>query len=181
MKKNYIIIQFIAFLMIFLIGASLLIFPSLGFENENYLFFMLMVSYSLISYVLYMSIRREKDYEYLLISLVSLIAGISGVVFNNQSTKLVLSLSLIGWISMVAIIKLIKIDYYHDNDNRLWIVRTITFVLFIIIGTLTSVNLYYNIKIQSLMLGFLFIVISILESFDPIFDLIISPKKIKRK
>ncbi len=155
-----------------------MISPSLGMDDVNYLFFIVMLFYGLVSYTLYMFIRRKDDYEYLFIALASVIAGTAGVIFHDESSTLVLSLSLVAWISMVAIIKLIKMDYYHDRNDILWFIRTITFVLFLIIGTLTCVNLYYNIKIQSLMLGFFLISVSILELFDPIADFLIN-KKIK--
>ena len=164
------IIRLVSYFFIFCMGASLLIKPSLGLENENYLFFLTMVFYGLVTYILYMLTRKKDDYEYLFTSLASVLAGAAGVVFNNQNSALVLSLSLVGWISMVSVIKLIKIDYYHDRSNLLWVIRTIAFVLFLAIGVLTCINLYYNIEIQSLMLGFFFVSVAVLEAFDPIVD-----------
>lgn len=177
--KKYHITQFICNFLILCLGAILMIKPSLGMEDVNYLFFVIMLFYGMISYIHYMIIRRKDDYEYLFISLASIISGCGGIVLHSENPALVLSLSLIAWISMVAVIKLIKMDYYHDRNNILWLVRTITFVLFLIIGTLTCVNLYYNIEIQSLMLGFFLICVSVLEIFDPIIDYIIC-KKIRK-
>ena len=167
--KKYQISQFICFFIIFCLGAALMIYPSLGFKNINQLFFLIMLIYGFLSYVLYMLIRRKDDYEYLYISLAS-------VFLPKENVNLVLSLSLVGWMSLVAIIKLIKVDYYHDRNDILWFVRSITFVLFLIIGTLTAVNLYYNIEIQSLMLGFFLISVSILEVFDPVADFLVNHK-----
>lgn len=175
MKKNQ-IAELICFLLIFILGCTLMLFPGLGFDDMNYLFFIVMTFYGLLSYILYMIVRRKDDYEYLFIALVSIIAAAAGVTFQYENPKMVLSLSLIGWISMVAIIKLIKMDYYNDRNNILWFVRTITFVLFLIVGTLTCVNLYYNIEIQSLMLGFFLVIVAILESFDPLVVYLLSKK-----
>lgn len=143
--KKYQISQFICFFIIFCLGAALMIYPSLGFKNINQLFFLIMLIYGFLSYVLYMLIRRKDDYEYLYISLASVIIAMIEVFLPKENVNLVLSLSLVGWMSLVAIIKLIKVDYYHDRNDILWFVRSITFVLFLIIGTLTAVNLYYNI------------------------------------
>ena len=169
MKKKQ-IIELSSFLLIFILGISLIAIPTFGFEDINYLFFIVMVIYGLISYVLYMMTRTEGDYEYLFISLACVLAGTAGLTFHFENPQMVLPLSLVGWISMVAIIKLIKMDYYHDRDNVLWFVRTICFVLLLIVGTITCINLYFNIKIQSIMLGFFIMVVAILESFDPIVD-----------
>ncbi len=174
--KKYQISQFICFFIIFCLGAALMIYPSLGFKNINQLFFLIMLIYGFLSYVLYMLIRRKDDYEYLYISLASVIIAMIEVFLPKENVNLVLSLSLVGWMSLVAIIKLIKVDYYHDRNDILWFVRSITFVLFLIIGTLTAVNLYYNIEVQSLMLGFFLISVSILEVFDPVADFLVNHK-----
>ncbi len=172
MKKQF--AELSCFLLIFIVGSLLLVVPTLGFTNINTLFFAIMIFHGLLSYILYMIIREKDDYEYLFTSLASVLAACGGVVFQNYNSQMVLSLSLIGWIAMVAIIKLIKMDYYHDRNNILWFIRTISFVLFLIVGTLTCVNLYYNIEIQSAMLGFFLIIVAILESLDPLVKIILS-------
>ena len=118
-------------------------------------------------------------YEYLFTSLVSVIAGASGLTFREQDPNLVLSLSLMAWVSMMAIIKLIKIDYYHDRNDYLWLIRSFTFVIFLIVGSLTCVNLYYNNDIQILMLGFFLVFVAILESFDPIVKYMVKRRRKK--
>ena len=178
MKKEY-IVELISYFLIFCMGIVLLINPNILPQNENYLFFIIMVIYGLISYVLYMIIRPKSDYEYLFTSLVSVIAGASGIVFREQNPTLVLSLSLMSWISMMAIVKLIKIDYYHDRNDYLWLIRSFTFIVFLIVGTLTCVNLYYNNNIQTLMLGFFLTFVALLESFDPIVKYMIRRRRRK--
>lgn len=171
--------QFICFFLILCLGASLMVYPSLGLNNINYLYCLIMLFTGFIYYTLYILIRRENDYEYLYIALISVISGTIGMFVKNNS-HLVLSLSLVLFMSLTAIVKLIKIDYYHDRNNILWFIRTISFVIFLIIGTLTCINLFYNIKIQSLMLGFFLIAVSILEMFDPIADFLVT-SQIKKK
>lgn len=176
MKKRQ-IYELSSFLLIFILGISLIAIPTFGFEDINYLFFIVMIIYGLISYVLYMLTRQEGDYEHLFISLACVLAGTAGLTFHFENPQMVLPLALIGWISMVAIIKLIKMDYYHDRDNVLWFVRTICFVLLLIFGTITCINLYFNSKIQSIMLGFFIMVVAILESFDPIVDYLLISRR----
>lgn len=177
--KKYHVVQFICFLLVFLVGASLMVYPSLGLSDPNYLFFIIMMFYGLMTYILYLLVRRKDDYEYLFVALISVVAGASGILFRGKNPTMVLSLSLIGWMSFVSMVKLIKIDYYHDRGNVLWLIRTITFALYIIITTLTCINLYYNIEVQSLMLGYLFMIVPILECFDPISDYLVN-KNIKQ-
>lgn len=176
MKKNEITL-IVGDILIFILGIFLMLIPALGFDDMNFTFFIIMIIYALINYVVYMIIRRKNDYEHLFITLASVVAGASGVTFHVENPQMVIPLSLIGWISMMAIIKLIKMDYYHDRNNILWFVRTITFVLFLIFGTLTCINLFYNVKIQSIMLGFFFMVVAMLESLDPLIEFLLIKKR----
>lgn len=171
MRKEYLTVA-VANIIVFIFGALLVINPSMGMTDVNFMFFVIMIFYGLVNYILYLITRKKDDYEYLFVSLVSIVVGTAGSVFNSENSAMVLSLSLMSWVAMMAIIKLIKIDYYHDRNNPLCFLRTITFVLFLIVGTLICVNLFYNIKIQSIMLGFLLISIAILDVFDPVVGIV---------
>ena len=167
--------------LIFVLSIILLFIPFTGFDDINLLFFIFMLFYSLITFMLYILTRRKDDYEYLFITLASVLAASSAVCFDLENPHMVIPFSLIGWISMVAVIKLIKMDYYHDRNNILWFLRCITFVLFLIIGTVTCVNLFYNTSTQIIMLGFFFMICSILESFEPLVEYVVAKKRLSLK
>ena len=63
----------------------------------------------------------------------------------------------------MAIIKLIKIDYLHDRNDKMMYINLGTFFLFLLLGLLTSINLYFSETVQFLMLGFFFICVGILD------------------
>ena len=67
-------------------------------------------------------------------------------------------MTLASWVAVMSIIKLIKLDYYHDRENGMLYVNLITFSLFILLGLLTSINLYFNETVQYIMLAFFFVV-----------------------
>lgn len=155
---------------ILLMGAILLVYPSSAVDNVNTLFYTIMYIYAMITFCEYFITKEEGDYEKLFTALACTLAGTSGIIFNLESTPMVLSLTLIGWVSIMAIIKLIKVDYLMDRNNKMWNVKIILFGAFILIGILTSINLYYEITTQTLMLGFFFLVSGLLELSYPLIE-----------
>jgi uncharacterized membrane protein HdeD (DUF308 family) len=163
------IYSLISALLILLIGVVLLSFKSL-ISNANNLFFYVMYFYATIKLIEYFMTKEVGDYENLLVAMVSVIAGTSGLVFHLQSTPIVLSITLISWVSALAIIKLIKVDYLMDRKNKMWYAEIITLGIFVLIGILTSINLYFSASVQTLMLGFFFLIMGIVEMIHPLID-----------
>lgn len=170
----------VSFILI-LLGITLLIFPWFGEVKPNKLLYIIFSVYGLIKMIEYLLTRKDKDYEDLYTSIACLLAASSGLKFLKLSTPMVLSITLVSWVAIMAIIKLIKLDYYHDNESKMFYVNLITFSLFILLGLLTSINLYYEVTVQTLMLGFFFIVNGLLNlAEDGIYLLLninIKPKK----
>ena len=94
---------------------------------------------------------------------------------------MVLSLTLISWVGIMSIIKLIKLDYYHDRENGMFYVNLVTFSLFLLLGILTSVNLYFNATVQTLMLGFFFVVNGLLDLAEDAIRVLVTDKNLKIK
>jgi uncharacterized membrane protein HdeD (DUF308 family) len=86
-----------------------------------------------------------------------------------------------SWIGIMTIIKLIKLDYYHDRNNGMVYVNLVTFSLFLLLGILTSVNLYFNQTVQTLMLGFFFTVNGLLQLSEDAIRIISSKRELKIK
>ena len=63
----------------------------------------------------------------------------------------------------MAIIKLIKIDYLHDRNDKMMYINLGTVFLFLFLGLLSSINLYFSETVQFLMLGFFFICVGLLD------------------
>jgi hypothetical protein len=90
-----------------------------------------------------------------------------------------LALVMLMWIIFMSLIKLKKCDYYHDRQKRIYILRIITLLLFILIGLLTVINLYYDAEIQVLILGYFYFIHGILELVDPITNYLVRTSHIK--
>lgn len=76
----------------------------------------------------------------------------------------------------MSLIKLKKIDYYHDRQKKIWFLRMITLMLFILSGLLSVINLYYEKEVQILITGFFFFIHGILELVDPITNYLLDKK-----
>ena len=87
-----------------------------------------------------------------------------------------LALILFIWIILMSLTRLKESDYYHDRKSRLWILNVFNLVIFILVGILTAVNLYYTSDIQILIIGFFFLINGILELMDPVAAYIIEKK-----
>lgn len=176
LKKKQ-VYSLISALLILLIGVVLLAFKDL-ISNANSLFYYVMYFYATIKLIEYFMTKEEGDYENILVAMVSVIAGTAGIVFHFSNTPIVLSITLISWVSALAIIKLIKVDYLMDRKNKMWYAEIITLGIFVLAGILTSINLYFSASVQTLMLGFFFLIMGIVEVVYPLIDsFIIKTKK----
>ena len=79
----------------------------------------------------------------------------------------------------MSIVKLIKLDYYHDRDDGMFYVNLMTFSLFILLGLLTSINLYYDQSVQLLLLAFFFVVNGILSLAETGINYLVKRNKFK--
>lgn len=162
------IYNLISSLFIVLIGVILLVSRNLILDNANDLLYAIMYLYAFIKIIEYFMTKTAGDYENLLIAMASVIAGTAGIVFNFASTPIVLSITLISWVAVLAIIKLIKVDYLMDRQNKMWYAEIIALGIFILVGILTSINLYFSVNVQTLMLGFFFLITGIIEMIYPL-------------
>lgn len=119
--------------------------------------------YSLIKILEYFLTKPQNDNEELYTTIVCAIAAFSGFKYIDYNPPIVLSLTLAVWICAMSIIKLIKIDYLHDRNDKMMYINLGTFFLFLLLGLLTSINLYFSETVQFLMLGFFFICVGILD------------------
>ena len=76
----------------------------------------------------------------------------------------------------MALIKLKKADFYHDRSNKMWILRIFILIAFLSVGLLLGINLIQDKQVQILLISFIFIVNSLLDTIDPIVRYILESK-----
>ena len=160
-----------------LVGVALLVLPLFDVTNIKWIFFGIMIVYAIANFIKYILTRKEKDFEGILTMILCLIIGLSGLIFNLYDEPKKIALSLLIWVGLMSLIKLKKADYYHDRKNSIWKLRVGLLILFMVIGLLTSINLFYSENIQSLILGFFFFIHGTLELMDPCSQYFLGAKK----
>lgn len=141
-----------------LLGLLLLIFPWFGIKDPTHLLYILFGIYGVIKLFEYFFTKAGSDREDLYTGIVCLLAMISAFLFSSYNQALVLGITLVSWVAVMALIKLIKLDFYHDRHHKMFYVNLTTFLVFLIIGVLTSINLYFDLTVQTLVLGYFFVI-----------------------
>ena len=167
MKKKQKIDLIIAILLI-IIGVILMLLPDFKIIDLEKILFTVMMAYATLNLVQFVFTRESKDYEGLFTAIFSYLIGVCGLYFDLFNGGVEMVAILLGWVILMSLVKFKKCDYYHDRKNKMWIIRIITLIIFIVTGLLTCVNLYYSNDVQVLLLGFFFYIHGILELIDPI-------------
>ena len=149
-----------------LLAGVILLFPSFKVNNLSFILKVVFGFYTLIKLTQFLFIFKEKDYESLLTCLISALALLSLFIINLTIQNLVLILMI--WMALMCLIKLKKADFYHDRKNKMWLLRLFILFTFLTTGLLTGINLYYEVDVQTIIIGFFFLINGILDTIDPI-------------
>lgn len=175
MNKKQIVDLIIALLLI-IVGSALLVLPILHFIEVKTIFLSVLGVYGVLNLVQFLLTLKSKDYEGLFTAIACIVVFIVVCILNVNNNKWFLALSLFIWIILMSLIKLKKADYYNDRKNRVWIMKIITLIIFILCGLLTTINLYYENDIQVLVLGYFYLIHGIIELLDPVTSYLLEKK-----
>jgi len=163
MKKN-IKLETLVNIVIIIAGLVLIIFPWLGSAKPINIFYFILGMLAGLRAIEYMFQKDKSDKENINIAIVSfLVPFLSFIKFPNP--EMVMPLSLLTWIGLMSIVKLIKLDYLHDRKLPLFKVKLYGFIMFIILGVLTTYSLHFDDKVQIIILGFFVIIIGLMDLF----------------
>ena len=178
MKRKEIVDMLTAVSLI-VVGSITLIFPLIHIISVKYIFIGVLAFYGIMNLTQFILTVKDKDFEGLYTTIASLIT--LGLVFVLDIEKTVnLSLILFVWITLMSLVKLKKCDYYHDRHKKIYLLRIITLILFILVGLLSVLNLYYEETVQILVLGFFYFVHGVLELVDPLTNFLIRTGNTKK-
>ena len=149
-----------------ILGIWLIVYPQLGDANPINLLYIVFGIYGVIKVIEYFVCKHQKDREDLYTGVVSIVYALTSIKYANSTSLVVLSITFATWTAIMSIIKLIKLDYYHDRQNRMLNINIMTFLLFLVIGILTSFNLYFEDTVKTLIIGYFFIINGILNMLE---------------
>ena len=166
MKNEKYKLEITAALISLLAGAIALIMPFFGVNNCKIVLIIIFSLLSVASLLLYVFKPKDKDLESAYTFVASFMLLILAIVLKQ--TPINLALMLLLYVMFLSLIRLKKADFYHDRRNAMWQINIITLGILILVGLVTSINLYYQSEVQILMFGYFFLVNGILELIDPL-------------
>ena len=166
------LIEFITAWILIFLSCIVMVLPIFDFNNIKVVFISIIAIYGISHLFKNFTTLASKDYSGFSTSLNSVIILVL-MLFLDINEPWNLALLLFIWIILMSLTKLKESDYYHDRKNKLWKLNIFNLLLFILVGILTTINLYYTSDIQILVLGFFFLIHGILELMDPLVAFII--------
>lgn len=169
------LVDLVTSISLMLLASVILLLPTFKINDLDFILKTIFCFYALIKFTQFLFIIKEKDLESLFTSIISLGALISLFLIKLITKNMVLVLLI--WMGLMCLIKLKKADFYHDRQNKMWILRLFILFAFLTTGLLASLNLYYEGSVQTIIVGFFFFINGALDTIDPLVSYILGSKK----
>lgn len=161
MKRYYLAQLVIDFVMIVL-GFIIFMFPNVASLSANMVFYTMMSIYAGLELCEYF-ISGQKSKESLYLFIASATGAFSGFFLRNYPPNGVLSVTLVVWLLMISIIKIIGFETIYKRKTNLFIIKLTSMSIILLIGLLVAANIYYRISSIGYMLTLLYMSYGILE------------------
>ena len=161
-------VNIISALILITMAITLLFLPSFTTCNIKIIMIIIFSIYSLVNLTKFFLTKETKDYEGFQTFIASLVAFSMSILLDIKSSTQYLYFTLVIWIIIMSLIKLKKMDYFHDRHNKLWKIEGLNLILFILTGLLTCLNLGYSNNIQIIIINYFMLIHGILEIIIPI-------------
>ena len=155
-KKSKNIVLIITSILILLLGLSFFFNDFIPFLDGCEIFYVVMLLYFGLEFTNYLLTRKITGMDSLYKALACIIASVSGLTYINEPSNMVIGITLIGWLVIMLIIKLIKIEDLRNKLNYGIFINIFTMSLFILLGFLVTTNIFIGISNQTMILGFFF-------------------------
>ena len=177
-KRN--IIEAVLYFLLIIMGIIIMSFPAFGLINPIFYLGALFYIYAFFTVIAYFTSRKEKDYELLFNSLINIIVASFLIAVPNENVPFMLGTAMLIYTLLIIVNRGLIVYKYKTNDNYLWIIKFIITFLIAFLGILTIINLYNELSVQTLIIGYYFVTLGIMLITEPLFILFISPKKFNK-
>lgn len=160
MNKHY-STQLLIDVVIITLGFIIYLFPHVSDMNASIVFYTLMSIYAGLELIEYIITKSSE--ESLLLFFSAGVCAFSGLFLKEYDPSVVLSLTLIGWTFMVAVIKIISLEKIAARKTNLFIIKLTSLSMIVLIGILVAINIFYRISIIGYMLALVYISYGFLE------------------
>lgn len=176
-KDLTLITQLVLSILIFIGGVTIMIFKSFGLIDMVLYGSIIFFTLAFFGVICYFIRRREGDYEILLFSLISILTATFLFIFKNDDAAMILGAGLTIFNILVIANRIYKIVTYKNQDNFMWSVKFIGTFLIGFLAILTCVNLYKEISVQTLMLGYYFTCLGVIMTIENLVELFVTKDK----
>lgn len=163
-SKN--IVLLITSICVLIIGGAFFFYNFIPFMDSILTFYIVMLLYFGMEFINYLLTKNQTGMHYLYISLISLLASVSGIIYYNYPSNDLITITLICWFIMMVIIKLIRIFTLRNERNYSVFINLFSMSMFILLGIFTVTNIFMSISNESMMIGFFFTVHGILDLIE---------------
>lgn len=160
------IVLFITGIVTLMLGLSFFFNDFITFLDGTEIFYVIMLLYFGCEFTNYLLTRKKTGMHHLYISLATIIASVSGLKYINDPSNLVIGITLIGWLVIMLIIKLIKIEELRNEYNYCVFINIFSMSLFILLGFLVATNILKGISNECFILGFFFTAYALLNLME---------------
>ena len=172
-KKNF-YVGIACSIAVFLMGVMYLTVPSyyglaaMDNINANNLFVSGLLMFGCVNLVKYIVVGKNPTTERVYMTVASAATGALDIILGGfyDDQHMVLAISIMVFVLAITTVKLFTIDYYHDRGDAFFYIETMLLSLFMVVGFVIAINLFKDSTIQTIMLGFLFIIIGILDGVN---------------
>ncbi len=170
--------MFILALFLIAVGVVNLLYPYIGMEDIisfiSYIYFI----FSALTFICYFYSREEKDYEFLLLAVTSVIIGCFFYLVDDINVGILLGTGILSFGLQAIAIRTYRIVYFYRKNNYLWLSKLTTTILLGLTTILISINLFTGTtEVQTMLFGFYFIVYGIIYLLDLLLGTLVKTKK----
>lgn len=178
LKKLEYINNLILDVLIILIGIFIMSFPIYELLDPTMCVGIIFYVYAFINVILYFIHRKEGDYELLFDALIGVIVG--SLMFMVKTITVPFMLGT-GFLIFSLLTILNKSYYIHiSKETSSKFVSFVVVFLIGFLGILTVINLYKELTVSALMIGYYFITFGAIRIMKPLLFTFISPKKLDK-
>lgn len=159
--KRYYAVQLVIDIVLIALGFIVYLFPHISSLNASMVFYTLMSIYAGLELCEFFIIGTFHESLYLFFA--SAVCAFSGFFLKEYDVSMVLSITLVVWLLMLSIIKIISLEQIYEHKTNLFIIKLASTSAIILIGLLVSINIYYRISTIGYMLALLYLSYGFLE------------------
>jgi len=181
-KKNlksidlHLIANLILSVIVLIMGIVIMIFKAFGLTDIILYVSVLFYIYAFFGIIAYFVKRREGDYELLLLSLINIVVATYMFVFQNDNLPMILGSAMTVYTILIVANRGYKVLLQKSQNNFVWVIKFIMTFLLAFIGILTTINLFNETTVQTMMMGYYFIITGVLMTIESSIELFMTDR-----